>query len=566
MLTSLIIQDVVLIDRLELTFTKGLNVFTGETGTGKSILMDALSLALGARSDASLVRSGATRAITTAGFEGPFPAALTFLLQEQGLTFEDPLILRRIVGKDGKSRAFINDQPISVSLLKKIGGLLLEVHGQFETHSLLNPVTHRSLLDAFANLSALKKKTSEAYAMWQKVQKTHAHALKLQNQSEAEAAFLRTAVAELDALAPEESEIDHLSEKRKTLQYREKILDALQSSKNALSGERGANFSLAKAGKTLSRIADKAEEVDHILSIVDRAAADVDDAYREIISFAHTIDADSQTLDTIEQRLFQLRAVARKHNVAPENLGTLCEELRTKLNLIDDQTGELAKLAKTMQEARSNYQKLAQELSDKRQRGAAKMTKNVMKELPPLKFDRAVFSVLCETLPEEQWRGDGIDHVSFLAATNLGAPAAPLHKVASGGELSRFMLAIKVVLAKADLVETLVFDEVDSGIGGATASAVGERLVKLSENVQVLVITHSPQVAALGHHHLRTTKQVKNKKTISSVASLNAAERLEEIARMLAGTETTDAARKAAISLLKDSPVLEKNKKRARKA
>jgi len=565
-LTSLIIQDVVLIDRLEITLTKGLNVFTGETGTGKSILMDALSLALGARADANLVRSGTQRAITTAGFESPFPAELTLLLEEQGLAFEDLLILRRIVGKDGKNRAFVNDQPISVSLLKKIGGLLLEVHGQFETHGLLNPITHRSLLDSFANLGTLKKKTSAAYTLWQKAQKDHAHALKIQNQSEAEADFLRMAVAELDELAPEESEIDNLSEKRKTLQYREKILDALQNSKKALSGERGATFALAKAGKTLSRIADKAEEVDHILSIVDRAAADVDDAYRQIISFAHTIDADSQTLDTIEQRLFQLRAVSRKHNVAPENLGTLCEELRAKLNLIDDQTGELARLEKDMQQARATYQKLAQELSEKRNLGAIKMSKDVMKELPPLKFERAIFSVLCETLPEEQWKNDGMDHISFLAATNPGAPAAPLHKVASGGELSRFMLAIKVVLAKADLVETLVFDEVDSGIGGATASAVGERLVKLSENVQVLVITHSPQVAALGHHHLRTTKEVKNEKTISSVASLNAAQRLEEIARMLAGTETTDAARKAAMSLIEDSPATTKTAKRARKA
>lgn len=555
MLTRLVIQDVVLIDKLTVPFEAGLNVFTGETGAGKSILLDALALALGARSDSGLVRKGADQASVTAAFDCAPSPALAALLDEQGLIVEDQIILRRTIAKDGKSRAFLNDQPIGVTLLRQIGGTLLEVHGQFETHGLLNPVTHRDLLDAFGCLGPLKKETMTAHTVWQKALADHDAALEARRRAQAEEDFLRAAVAELDGLAPAEGEIESLSEKRASLQHREKILEALQTTENALAGERGASTALALAGKSLARVADKAAGLNDLLSMVDRVASDVAEAAAAVTRFVQDIDADSHTLDKIEERLFRLRAVARKHNVMPEELGKLHTDLQARLTLLTDQGDKLAILAKAAMEARASYKKLAEELSAKRVTAAESMAKGVMKELPPLKLERAIFTVSCERLPESQWMAEGLDRVAFLASTNPGVAPAPLHKVASGGELSRFMLALKVVLAKADPVPTLVFDEVDSGIGGATASAVGERLARLGQDVQVLVVTHSPQVAARGAHHLRVEKQVKTKSATTSVSPLSHAERIEEIARMLAGAETTDAARQAAQSLLGDAAI-----------
>lgn len=553
MLTSLIIQNVVLIERLDLNLTAGLNVFTGETGAGKSILMDALSLALGARADSSLVRNGAKQANVTASFEDNLPPSLFAFLEEQGLEAEEPIILRRTVTPEGKSRAFINDQPISANCLRQVGGLLLEVHGQFETHGLLNPATHRSLLDAFANARSLRDKTATNYDAWLQAKTAHNKALKLRAQSEAEADYLRAAVNELDELAPEDGEIDSLTEKRKSLQHREQILDALKTSKDALSGKFGASNALIKAGKALSRIASKAEKLDNILDIIDRATADAQDACSEITSFAYDMEAQSESLDLIEERLFRLRAISRKHNVGPEDLNSLYEDLSRKLALLDDQAGTLIELGKNVAITQKTYLTHAKQLSDKRQKASLDMAKKVIKELKPLKLERAIFTVECTTLSEKQWGPDGMDQISFLIATNPGAPAAPLHKIASGGELARFMLALKVVLRESDPVATLVFDEVDSGIGGATASAVGERLAKLGEAIQVLVITHSPQVAARGTNHLKVQKQVIKQITSAHVAPLSHEEKLEEIARMLAGSTTTDAARQAAQSLLEDN-------------
>ena len=553
MLTRLVIHDVVLIDKLSLNLSSGLNVFTGETGAGKSILLDALSLALGERSDSGLVRQGATQASVTAEFSLPPEHAAFALADEQGLSIEDPLILRRVISKDGKSRAFINDQPISIGLLKQFGESLLEIHGQFETHGLLNPATHRGLLDAFASLEGLRNKTATAFAVWKKAESELRDAEFSRARAASEEDFLRAAVAELDKLAPETSEADHLAERRTALQHREKIIDALQAAEQALSGERGASTSLTQAGKAIARIADKATGLQDLLSVIDRAASETAEATAQLERMLAMTDAEPDALQRIEERLFALRAVARKHNVLVEALPDLRRDLAAQLDLLSDRSDQLTVLRKQTLETQNIYKKLAEDLSAKRKAAALKLEKALAKELPPLKLERARFVIDIDTLPEVQWAAEGMDRVTFQASTNPGSTPGALQKIASGGELARFMLALKVVLAASDPVPTLVLDEVDSGIGGATASAVGERLAQLAEHVQILVVTHSPQVAARGTTHLRVLKQVKGKQASTLVEALEALDRREEIARMLAGTKVTDAARHAAQSLM-DTP------------
>ena len=551
MLTCLVIQDIVLIDKLTLEFARGLNVFTGETGAGKSIVLDALGLALGGRSDATLIRTGAEQAIVTAEFASLPPNLLAELAETNGLEIDEPFLLRRIVGKDGKSRAFINDQPISITLLKKIGDELLEIHGQFETHGLLNPATHRGLLDAFGGLAALKQKTAEAYAAWQRAKSDYGQALSERNRAKAEEEFLRAAVTELDELVPQDGEPDQLAARRETLKNLEKILDALQTAAQALDGERGAINALTMAGKALARVQDKALGLGGLLTLIDRLTHDAGEASHQLSKFAHDIDAEPDALQRIEERLFSLRAVARKHGVDANALQNLHRDMRDKLALASGKGDHVAQLGKTVETTRHAYKKFAQDLSVKRKKAAEGFMKAVGKELPPLKLERAKFIVEVTPLAEDQWNAEGMDRVQFLANTNPGLPAGPMQKIASGGELARFMLALKVVLATKEPLPVLVFDEVEAGVGGATASAVGERLEALAKNVQIFVVTHSPQVAARGAHHLRVSKLLKNKLTTTSAEVLDKNARIEEIARMLSGAEITPAARKAAISLMK---------------
>lgn len=566
MLTRLVIHNVVLIEQLALELAPGLNVFTGETGAGKSILLDALGLALGERSDANLIRAGAEQATVAAEFFLPEGHNVFALAAEQGIEAGNPLILRRVIGRDGKSRAFINDQPISIGLLKQFGERLLEIHGQFETHGLLNPGTHRGLLDSFAALGALKRNTAARFAAWRAAEDKQKTAAAERERARAEEDFLRSAVSELDELAPEPGEAGKLAEQRTGLQHREKILDALQAAEQALNGERGAAALLAQAGKAVARVTNIAAGLREILAAIDRAAHEAAESSQQLERFLNSIDATPDALQRIEERLFALRAVARKHGVAVEALADLRGDLASRLALLTDQGDQLVALAKAAAETRHNYKQFAEELSRERQQAAIKLEKAVMGELPPLKLERARFKVEIAPLAEDQWSAEGMDRVTFYAATNPGAPPGPLQKIASGGELARFMLALKVVLAASDPVPVLVFDEVDSGIGGATASAVGERLARLANDVQVLVVTHSPQVAARGGNHLRVLKRTKAKQAVTGAETLDADARREEIARMLAGTEVTNAARHAAESLLENATEMtgEKQKKRAK--
>ncbi len=554
MLSRLVIHDVVLIEKLALPLERGLNVFTGETGAGKSIVLDALGLALGERSDATLVRTGAAQATVAAEFHLEKNHEAFALANEQGLSAKNPVVLRRVIGKDGKSRAFFNDQPIGIGLLKQFGESLLEVHGQFETHGLLNASTHRGLLDAFAGLKSLRKKAAEAFREWKEATDKAREAEAARDRACNEEDFLRAAVKELQDLSPEPGEADKLASERTQLQHREKIVEALTSATHLMDSERGAVASLSQAGKAVARVADKAEGLPEVLASIDRSLNEASEASLQLSRFFAALDTRPDALQTIEERLFALRAAARKHNTQINQLPDVLRDLSTRLSLLSSNSEQVGKLAEQAAKARQAYIKLAEDLSTKRKTAAAKLEKDINRELPPLKLERARFFIDIARLPEDQWAEDGADRVTFLAATNTGSAPGPLHKIASGGELSRFMLALKTVLAAADPVPVLVFDEVDTGIGGAIASAVGERLASLAKEVQILVVTHSPQVAARGSHHLRVAKHTKSGKTLTEVEVLDTPARREEIARMLSGTTITDAARQAADSLLFESP------------
>jgi DNA repair protein RecN (Recombination protein N) len=566
MLKRLVIHDVVLIEKLTLELAPGLNVFTGETGAGKSILLDALGLALGDRSDASLIRTGAAQASVTAEFNLPLDHPVINFSREHGLAVEEnTFVLRRVVGKDGKSRAFLNDQSVGISLLKQLGEYLLEIHGQFETHGLLDSATHRGLLDSFANQQPLKEKLINAYKRWQDADERHRNAATDRHRARAEEDFLRAAVQELNDLNPKTGEAAQLAEQRTSLQHREKIVEAVKAAVHAISGDRGASSSLAIAGKAIARIADKGAGLNELLATIDRAGHETAEAGNALEHYMASFDADPNGLDRIEQRLFALRAVARKHNVQVEELTDLQQDLANRLAMLNDHGDQLSVLAKIAHETKAVYKELADELADKRRKAAYQLEKAIRAELPPLKLQHAVFKVEITPLPEDQWSAEGTERIVFAAATNPGSPTGSLQKIASGGELARFMLALKVVLVAQNPVPTLVFDEVDTGIGGATASAVGERLARLAQHVQILVVTHSPQVAARGKQHFRVAKLVKDDQATTTVEILTAKERQEEIARMLSGAQITDPARQAALSLLQDSelPVVAKKPARA---
>lgn len=559
MLVSLTIRDVVLIERLSLSFRKGLCALTGETGAGKSILLDALGLALGARADSGLVRHGADQASVTAEFElsGDHPAFA--ILKEQGLDAESgdsasgygSLVIRRTVNTDGRSRAWVNDQPVGVGLLKSLGAELVEVHGQFDTHGLLNPQTHRSVLDAYAGLSAQAAQVAAAHRAWRQVEDARHSAAADIARARSEEEYLRHAVAELDALAPKTGEEAELSETRALLMHREKLVDGMNAAYAELSGDRGVERALSSAIRTLSRIAERAGgTLDPVIAALDRAATEAGEAIAALQAVSSGVDMDPRALEKLEERLFALRAAARKHGVDVDALAALREEMAGRLLLIEDQGDLLAKLAKEAEQARATFHKAADALSAARREAAGRLDIAVAGELAPLKMEKAKFRTLVEPLDEPEWNASGIDRVAFQVATNPGSPPGALNKIASGGELARFMLALKVVLAQTSTVGTLVFDEVDTGIGGAVAAAVGERLEALGHGLQVLVVTHSPQVAARGAVHLKVQKSQKGEQVTTGVAELDGDERREEIARMLSGATVTAEARAAADSLI----------------
>jgi DNA repair protein RecN (Recombination protein N) len=552
MLVALSIRDVVLIERLGLSPRPGLCVLTGETGAGKSILLDSLGLALGARADSGLVRHGADQASVTAEFDLAPGHGAVDILREQGLDVEDTLVLRRVLTADGRSRAFVNDQAVGVGLLRRIGETLVEVHGQFETHGLLNAQTHRGVLDAYAGLALDAERVAAAWRAWRQVEAAREQAAADAARARAEEEYLRHAVAELDALDPREGEEEELAQTRTVLMHREKVVEAMSAAHAELAGERGAERAVAGAMRMLGRIADKAGgRLDPVVAALDRAGAELAEATAALEAASSDVDLDPRALEKLEERLFALRAAARKHQTDADTLPGLREDMGRRLALIEDQGGQLGQLARKAELTRAEYVGAAEALMGRRRDAAAGLDAAVAAELPPLKLDKARFSTQVERIADEGgWGPDGIDRVQFQVATNPGSPPGPLNRIASGGELARFMLALKVVLAQVGTVPTLVFDEVDTGIGGAVADAVGERLARLGRDLQVLVVTHSPQVAARGAHHWRVQKAAQGDRVATTVVQLSEEERREEIARMLSGASITQAARAAADSLI----------------
>ncbi len=572
MLITLSIRDVVLIDRLDLAFAPGLSALTGETGAGKSILLDALGLALGARAEARLVRHGADRAVVTAAFDVPASAPLAALFAEHGLDAPakadgadspggEPIVLRRVLGADGRSRAFVNDQPVGIALLKAIGEQLVEIHGQFESQRLLDTAAHRDLLDAFGGHAELRAATAEARRTWREAEQAHARAVAELEAARRDEAWLRDAADALAALAPMPGEEQVLSERRTLLMGAEKLVQAMDeaardvngsgSSGGGAGGGRGVDATLRSAVRVLQRVAGLAEgRLDPAIAALDRAASEAEEALAQLERAAAELDLDPRQLEAVEERLFALRAAARKHDVPIDALPDLLAALQARLAAVEDGSDAAARLAAELSAARTAYATAAGRLTEARRAAAARLDAAVAGELEPLRLGKATFLTCLAPLPEREWGDAGVDQVEFAVATNPGAPPGPLARIASGGEIARFMLALKVVLARADPVPTLVFDEVDAGIGGAVAAAVGERLARLAEDVQVLVVTHSPQVAARGGSHWRVAKAAEGDRTRTFVDVLGPDERTEEIARMLAGARVTDEARAAAGRLL----------------
>jgi DNA repair protein RecN (Recombination protein N) len=548
MLSALSIRDVVLIEAVDLGFEAGLGVLTGETGAGKSILLDALGLVLGARADSGLVRQGASQAVVTATFDPP--ARLPAALDEGGIEIEpgEPLIVRRIVKADGGSRAFVNDQPVSAALLRELGASLVEIHGQHDDRGLLNPRGHRALLDAFGRLDSAA--VARAHAQWRAAEAKLATARDELDTAARDREWLDHAVAELTAFGAAPGEEAALAEERANIQRGARLADDLGAVDQHLEGSAGALANLRQAARRLDRIAGEHALLAEALAALDRAVIEASEAEDRLARAHESLAHDPARLESIETRLFDLRALARKHRVEPDALADLAAELAERLARIEAGGEGLAALAATRDAARRDYVEAAAALSAARTAAAARLDAAVAGELAPLKLDAARFRTAVEPLGEESWAASGRDRVEFLISTNPGAPFAPLAKIASGGELSRFILALKVALAEEGGAATMIFDEIDRGVGGAVASAIGERLARLSDKAQLLVVTHSPQVAARGDRQWLIAKSHDGTVTRTGVRALDAGERREEIARMLSGATVTEEARAQAARLL----------------
>jgi DNA repair protein RecN (Recombination protein N) len=548
MLAALTVRDIVLIETAALEFAAGLNVLTGETGAGKSILLDALGLAAGGRGGGRAgVRPGAAQGCAIAVFEPPAKHASRVLLEEQAMPADGEIVLRRTLGADGRTRAFVNDQPVGVALLKDLGALLLEVHGQADDRGLFDVATHRVLLDAFGGHEVMGRETARLFA---ELDARRADAARLRREAAdaaADADYVRASAGELSALAPEEGEEAALAAERALLMNASRIAEDVSAASEALSGERGAEASLAIALKRLSRMGEEARKASASAeAALEQAYAVTEEARRELEALLSRLDVDSTELERKEERLFALRDAARKYSVPPDQLPRVLLQFQAKLDALDMDGGKLKDADAAVAAARAAYLAAARKLSKARADAAHGLEAAVAGELAPLKLGHAKFRVALSPLDEDEAGASGLERVAFELATVEGAPFGSLTKIASGGELARFSLALKVALSEATPPAALVFDEVDRGVGGAVADAVGERLQRLAKTTQVLLVTHSPQVAARGERHFRITRLGDR----TRVELLGDEARVEEVARMLSGAAVTEEARAAARRLL----------------
>ncbi len=555
MLSALSIRDIVLIDRLDLEFKDGLSVMTGETGAGKSILLDAFALALGARGDAALVRKGADQGQVTAVFEPETGHPVYALLSDSDVDENASLILRRAQSSDGRTRAYINDEPVSVQLLKRVGAALVEIHGQHDDRALTDASTHRQLLDAFAGLMPEADALAKLYEDWadarQALLDKEAQIVSVRENAD----FLTHALDELKVLNPQADEEEALAQRRQLMMHAEKISGDLEEARDALTGDGTAHARLGAALRKLERQeAETAKVLGPVAEALERVLSETNDARERVEQAIADTLFEPKALEDAEERLFALRALARKHQIAVSDLPELIVRMEGELAALDAGEQELGKLKQAETAAGEAYVRAAEKLSGKRQDAAARLDDTVTSELPPLKLEKARFMTHVETCVPEEGGPSGIDRVAFWVQTNPGTEPGAIMKVASGGELSRFILALKVVLAARGSAPTLIFDEIDTGVGGATASAIGERLAKLAKGLQVVAVTHAPQVAAHASGHLRISKEAISGGSEDAVAtrviSLDEPSRREEIARMLAGQTVTDEARAAADRLI----------------
>ena len=555
MLAALSIRDIVLIDKLDLEFAKGLCVLTGETGAGKSILLDALALALGARGDASLVRRGVSQGQVTAIFELAPDHPVLVLLAENGIEADGTLILRRAQNADGRTRAFVNDVSVSVQLLRQVGQALVEIHGQHDDRALIDQGGHRDLLDAFASLGDQAQSVAVAWEAWRSAEDTRSRAATDLASVRANADYLAHALEELRTADPQSGEEESLATRRQLMMNAEKIAGELNEAVDALQGEGTGSARLAAVLRRIERQAATAGEVlAPVVAALELVLAETDTARATIEQALAATAFEPKDLDLAEERLFSLRALARKHRVTVDDLPALMSTLEADFAALNQGEARLEELSHAADAAYQAYKTAALQLSEARAAAATRLEAEVGAELAPLKLEKAELMTRLETVAPEKGGPNGVDRVAFFVRTNPGTEPGPLMKVASGGELARIILALKVVLAARGSAPTLVFDEADAGVGGATAAAVGERLRRLGERMQVLVVTHSPQVAALGVTHWRVVKAEGGDGTgiqaLTQVDQLSASGRREEIARMLSGASVTEEARAAADSLL----------------
>ena len=551
MLTRLAIRNIVLIEALDLDFGRGLGVLTGETGAGKSILLDSLGLVLGNRADSGLVRAGEPKASVSASFEfAALPGAIATALDDADIEIEEgePLIIRRQLKADGGSKAFINDQPVGVALLREIAGALVELHGQHDDRGLVNPRGHRALLDRFAGAGTAK--VEQAWTKWRATEERLAEARDALEQAKLDQDLLLAHLAELTALEPQAGEEARLAETRADMQKGERLSGDLEELRHLWEGSDSPLASLRVAARKLDRIAPEHPLLAEALAALDRAVIEAGEAEEKLEAAAGVLEHDPAALEAAETRLFELRALARKHRCEVDELPEVMRAMRSQLDSIEGGEAELDALEAAAEEAGNRYRAEAEALHATRVASAMRLDEAVARELAPLKLDAARFHTAVADLPEERWGPHGMDSVEFLIATNPGADFAPLNKIASGGELSRFILALKVALAEQGGAATVIFDEIDRGVGGAVASAIGERLARLAADGQLLAVTHSPQVAARGRTHYMIAKSSDGTVTRTSVALLDEAGRQEEIARMLSGAEVTPEARAQADRLL----------------
>ncbi len=551
MLARLSIRDIVLIDRLDIDFGSGLAVLTGETGAGKSILLDAFALALGARGEAALVREGAEHGQVIAAFEIGQDHPARRLIADNGLSSEDELILRRVQFADGRTRAFVNDQPVSVQVLRALGAALVEIHGQHDERAFVEAATHRALLDAYGRIEADAADVADLWTQWrQREAAVQSHKAEVERAGR-EAEWLRHAVEELGGLSPQTGEETTLADRRAAMMQAEKVADDLRSTHDSVAGPNSPVPPLASAVRRLERRAAQAPAlIEPAVKAIDAALTALEEARLQLQQALQVAEYDPQELEKIEERLFALRAAGRKYNAPVDELAALARRYESDLALIDAGAERLAVLEREAKEAAARYRVAAQNLSAARRRTAQALAKAVNAELKPLKLDRAEFS---SEITSESEGPAGIDRIEFWVRTNPGTRPGPLMKVASGGELARFLLALKVVLADRGSAPTLIFDEIDTGVGGAVADAIGVRLARLASGVQVIAVTHAPQVAARADRHYLISKDAmaKGKRVATRIAELAGERRREEIARMLAGAEITAEARAAAERLIR---------------